>query len=215
MAVRISASLASAPAGRLEQSLRDLERAGVDAIHFDLEDGSFVPVMTLGTKIISDLRPLTKLPFDVHLMRLNPEWILPELVAWGADRISVHYEACPYPRRVLRRIVDLGAQAGLAFNPGTPLPELGWLAPYLSFVLILTTEPEGPDCPFLPGILEKLQKGRREPALEEIEWVVDGGIDPENAALAVKAGAGSLVVGRALFKDGNLVDNLAALRGAG
>ncbi len=79
--------------------------------------------MTLGTRIIRDLRPLTRLPFDVHLMMVNPEWILPELVDCGADRISVHYEACPYPRRVLRQITSLGAKAGLAFNPATPLPE--------------------------------------------------------------------------------------------
>ena len=95
MPLRIAPSLASAPTPHLSQVIADLETAGADYIHFDVEDGSFTPVMTLGTKIIADLRPLTRLPFDLHLMMVNPEWILPELVAHGANRISVHYEASP------------------------------------------------------------------------------------------------------------------------
>ena len=125
MTVRISPSLAAAPMDRLGKVVNDLESSGADYIHFDIEDGSFVPVMTLGTKLIQDLRGFTNLPFDVHLMMVNPEWILPELVNFGANRISVHYEACPYPRRVLRQIVSLGADAGIAFNPDHP----GNLAP--------------------------------------------------------------------------------------
>ena len=94
MRVKISPSLAAAPLDRLGQVVRELDRANVDYLHIDIEDGSFVPVMTLGAKIIPDLRPLTKTPFDVHLMIVNPEWLLPELVENGADRIAVHYEAC-------------------------------------------------------------------------------------------------------------------------
>jgi len=174
MTIRISPSLASAPMDRLGQVIFELEEAGADYIHFDIEDGSFVPVMTLGTKIIPDLRRFTRLPFDVHLMMVNPEWILPDLTASGANRISVHYEACPYPRRVLRRITSLGALAGLAFNPATPLPDLTYLLPYLSFVVILTTEPELPNSPFLPEVLEKVRRGRQAKGQEGIEWVVDG-----------------------------------------
>src|SRR3972149_1573793 len=113
MTVRFAPSLASAPLDRLGQVIIELERAGVDSFHFDIEDGCFVPMMTLGTKIISDIRPLTKLPFDVHLMMVNPEWILADLVRMGANRISVHYEACLYPRRVLRQIASSGTSAGL------------------------------------------------------------------------------------------------------
>ncbi|MDH5508432.1 MAG: ribulose-phosphate 3-epimerase, partial [Anaerolineae bacterium] len=148
MSIRIAASLASAPMDRLGQVVKDLELSGVDYIHFDVEDGVFVPVMTLGTRLIQNLRNLTDLPFDVHLMMVDPEWLLPDLVKFGANRISVHYEACRYPRRVLRHIAALGASPGLAINPATPLPDLSYLLPYLSFVVILTTEPEFPDCPF-------------------------------------------------------------------
>lgn len=200
--------------GRLEQTIRDLEAAGADYIHFDVEDGSFAPVMTLGTRIISELRPFTQLPFDVHLMMVHPEWILPEIAAAGADRLSVHYEACPYPRRVLRQIATLGMKAGLAFNPATPIPDLAYLAPYLSFIVLLTTEPEGPDCPFLPEMLEKLEQAKRSARLEGLEWVADGGITPENAARAAAAGADTLVVGRAVFANNKPSENIAALRRA-
>lgn len=214
MSVRIAPSLASAPMDRLGQVIAELEAAGADYIHFDIEDGSFVPVMTLGTKLVGDLRPLTKKPFDVHLMMVKPEWLLPDLVRDGADRISVHYEACPYPRRVLRQIVSLGAQAGIAFNPATPLPDLTYLLPYLSFIVILTTEPEIPDCPFLLEILEKVRQGKRMPGLEKVEWVVDGDVSPENLADVVQAGADTVVVGRAAFKDGRIKENIQALRAA-
>lgn len=212
MPIRIAPSLASAPLERLGEVIAELDAAGADYIHFDVEDGSFVPVMTLGTKIISVLRTYTTLPFDVHLMMVNPEWILPELVHSGANRISVHYEACLYPRRVLRRTAELGAKAGLAFNPATPLPDLAYLRPYLSFVVILTTEPELSDSPFLPEVLEKVRQGKQARGLEGIEWVVDGGVSGENLSQVVQSGADTVVVGRAVFRDGNIVKNLAALR---
>ena len=212
MPVRISPSLAAAPLDRLGQVVIELETAGANYIHFDIEDGSFVPMMTLGTKMISDLRRITRLPFDVHLMMVNPEWILPEVVRFGANRVAVHYEACPYPRRVLRQIVSLGAIAGLAFNPATPVPDLAYLLPYLSFIVTLTTEPEIPDCPFLPEVLEKVRAGKQAKGLESIEWVVDGGLNTENLAQVIAAGTDTVVIGRSVFKDGKIRENMTALR---
>jgi len=212
MPIRISPSLASAPLDRLGQVIGELEASGADYIHFDIEDGCFVPVMTLGTKLIQDLRGITKLPFDVHLMMVRPEWILPELVNFGADRISVHYEACPYPRRVLRQIVSLGATAGIAFNPVTSIPDLAYLFPYLSFIVVLTTEPEIPDCPFLPEVLDKVRQGRLTQGLESIEWVVDGGVSTENLPEVIAAGADTVVIGRSVFKDDKIKENMANLR---
>ena len=214
MSLRIAASLASAPMARLGQVIEELETAQVDIIHFDIEDGSFVPVMNLGTKIIADLRPLTRLPFDVHLMMVNPEWLLPDLVRFGAQRISVHYEACPYPRRVLRQIVSLGAQAGIAFNPATGLPDLDYLLPYLSYIVILTSEPEIPDCPFLPEILEKVRQGKKISSLQGLQWVADGGIKPDNLGEVAQAGVDTVVVGRSLFAQDRIVENVHRLRAA-
>jgi ribulose-phosphate 3-epimerase len=212
--MHISSSLASAPLHHLEHTVNELEAAHVDFLHFDVEDGSFVPCMTLGTKLISDLRRRTELPFDVHLMMFNPEWLIPELAGIGADRISVHYEACPYPRRVLRRIADLGIAAGLALNPATTLPELRYLAPYLSFVLILTTEPEIPDAPFLPQVLDKVRHGKSALGGSDMEWVVDGGVHTENIAQVVQAGADTVVVGRGLFNEAGIGQNVQVLRAA-
>jgi len=212
--LRIAPSLASAPLDRLGLTVAELEAAGADALHFDIEDGTFVPVMTLGTRIISALRPLTGLAFDVHLMMVNPEWIIPHLAKIGIERLSVHYEACPYPRRVLGQIAALGISAGLAFNPATPLPDLSYLRPYLSFLLILTSEPELSGSPFLPDVLEKVREGRKRLGLERIEWVVDGGINADNISQVGAAGADAVVVGRAAFRDGRITENLQALRRA-
>lgn len=210
--MRLYPSLAAAPLDRLGETIRQVEQVGVDALHFDIEDGSFVRVMTLGTKLISELRPLTRLPFDVHLMMVDPEWILPELVHAGVQRLSVHHEACPYPRRVLRAIHDLGAQPGLAFNPATPIPDLAYLQPYLAFVLILTTEPEIPDPVFLPTVLDKVRKHKGRAGTEGVEWVVDGGLSADNLPEVVRAGADAAVVGRAFFRGGDIKANAARLR---
>lgn len=212
--IQITPSLAAAPLDRLAEVIAELETAGVSRIHFDLEDGSFVPVMTLGTKIIQDARPLTQLPFDVHLMMVNPEWILPQLIQAGANRISVHAEACPYPRRTLRMIAELGATAGLAFNPATPLPDLAYLHPYLSFVVVLSSEPEIPDSPFLPAVLNKVQQGVVMPGMQEVEWVVDGGIRPNNIHLLSYLPVDTLVVGRAVFENGQIQANIRRLLSA-
>lgn len=211
MSVRLSASLASAPLAHLGDAVMEVEASGVDLIHVDIEDGSFVPMMTLGIKVIGDVRPLTQLPLDVHLMMVSPEWIIPQIAAMGANRISVHWEACPYPRRVLKIIHDLGISAGLAFNPATPLPDLKYLQPYLSFVLLLTSEPEVDASPFLPEVLDKVQQGKQQ-SLPHVEWVVDGGINPDNIKLVTGAGVDTIVMGRAIFAGGLIKDNLTRIR---
>jgi ribulose-phosphate 3-epimerase len=214
MTLRIAASLANAPLEHLSQVIFELEQAGVDAIHFDIEDGTFVPAMTLGTKIIGDLRPFTNLPFDVHLMMVRSEWILPEVVRMGANRVSVHYEACAYPRRILQEIVALGAQAGIALNPSTQLPDLSYLLPYLSFVVVLTTEPEAGSGLFLREVLKKVCAGKGLPGLEKVEWVVDGGVRSENIKQIAAAGTDTVVIGRAIFEDRRIAENVSALRAA-
>lgn len=215
-AIKIAPSLASAPMGNLQAVIADLEASGADMVHFDLEDGQFVPVMTLGTRLIGELRPLTQLPFDVHLMVVNPERLIARVAQLGADSISVHVEACPYPRRTLRMIQGLGKRAGLAFNPVTPLPDVKYLLPYLDFILILTTEPEIPDSPYLPAILDKVRHAQRfvEGSGQAIDVVVDGGIDAGNVAAAAEAGASVIVAGRGAFGEGGLRSNVRRMREA-
>lgn len=210
--VTIAPSLAAAPLHHLEKVIGELNRLGVGMIHFDVEDGSFVPVMTLGLKIISDLRPFSTLPFDVHLMIRRPEWVIAPLAGMGADSVSVHYEACPYPRRTLGLIKHHGMKAGLAFNPKTELPPLQLYRPYLDYVVVLTTEPEYENAIFLPEVLQKVACGRKQPGLDGVRWMVDGGVSPGNIAEVVRAGADIVVAGRSLFNEKPLNENYALLK---
>jgi ribulose-phosphate 3-epimerase len=210
---KISPSIVSGPLADLGATVRALEEGGADSLHLDIEDGSFVPLMGLGTKIIETIRPLTRLPLDVHLMMNNPEWLIPDLAKWGVNRVSVHYEACPYPRRTLGWIVSNGMQAGLAFNPATPLPPLQFCLPLLSFVVILTTEPEVAESSLLLPVLGKVRAGRQQPGLEAVEWVVDGGITPENAEVVWNAGADIIVAGRSTFRGGDIKENIRKMKG--
>jgi len=210
--LKIAPSIASGPLVNLADTIRTLENAGADIIHFDIEDGSFVPEMTIGTKIIKELRPLTDLPFDVHLMTREPEWLIPILVKMGADMVSIHFEACPYPRRTLGLIHKSGMQAGLAFNPKTSLPTLQHYLPFLSFILILTTEPEINGCTYLPTVLEKVRSGKKQNGIEEVLWEVDGGITDENILDAIAVGADIVVSGRGIFSGGAIEKNISKMK---
>ncbi|MDK2982320.1 MAG: ribulose-phosphate 3-epimerase [Chloroflexota bacterium] len=210
--IQIAPSLVSAPLAYLAETVKGLEKAGADILHFDLEDGNFVPVMSLGTQIIRAARPLSSLPFDVHLMINNPEWILPTLAEIGVEMVSVHIEACPYPRRTLGLIHRHGIRAGLAFNPKTPLPDLRPYLPFLSFVLILTTEPESETCTYLPSVLDKVIQGRQQPGLEDVLWEVDGGFTAENIEDALRVNADIVVSGRGVFRDNQFASNIQKMK---
>lgn len=210
MTIKISPSIVSAPLLKLEAAIRALEAGGADMIHFDIEDGCFVPVMNLGVKTVSELRTITDLTFDVHLMMVNPEWIISELANCGVDRLSVHYEACAYPRRILKKIAGHGLTAGLAFNPKTPLPDLNFCFPYLSYVVLLTTEPEGGSDEYLPSVLGKVRQNK--PAYQTLEWVIDGGVNLDNILEVCQAGADVVVSGRGVFGNTRIKENIKAMK---
>lgn len=208
--IKIAPSIVSAPLLTIGAVIQELETAGADMIHFDIEDGNFVPVMNLGIKMIKELRHLTDLPFDVHLMMARPEWLIPVMAEYGVNRLSVHYEACPYPRRTLKIISDHGMEAGLAFNPKTAIPDLRFCFPFLSFIVLLTTEPEDWSGDHLPSVLDKMQEKRTE--YHDLEWVVDGGVSKENIKAIYAAGASTVVVGRAIFEKDAINKNIKAMK---
>jgi ribulose-phosphate 3-epimerase len=214
--LRLSPSLAAAPLAHLAQTLRELEQGGADLLHVDLEDGHFIPSLALGTRLLEEARPLTRLPLDVHLLVAEPDWLIDEAARLGAAILTVHLEACRDPAAVLGRTRDLGMQAGLALNARTPLLDLRPLLHLLDVVNVQSTEPRPPEWPFVPEALDKVAAlaalaARHRPGLT---ICVDGGLNAGNIADAAAAGADLLVVGRSVFQDDTIAANLQQLREA-
>jgi len=213
---KLAPSLLSADFADIAGAIRSVETAGADELHLDSMDGVFVPNFTWGMKIVADIRKLTRLPFDCHLMIVQPERYVDAFRNAGADTITFHYEATPHAHRVLRQIRESGAKAGLAINPGTPVAMLQDLAEEIDRVLVMSVNPGFGGQSFIERALAKVAEARalldaRNPACE-IE--VDGGIGMENAARAVRAGADVLVAGSSVFAADDPADALRRMRGS-
>ena len=212
--VKLAPSLLSADFADIADQIRMVESAGADELHLDSMDGVFVPNLTWGMKIVKDLRKLTRLPFDCHLMIVEPEKYVEAFRDAGADVITFHYEATPHQHRLLRRLREIGAKAGIAINPGTPAAMLADLAEELDRVLVMSVNPGFGGQTFIERALAKVAEVRvlldaRNPACE-IE--VDGGIGMENADRAVRAGASVLVAGNSVFGADDPPEALRDLR---
>jgi len=195
--VIISASLMCADLTRLGEDIAELEQAGVDWLHFDIMDGHFVPNLTFGPDLLRNLRPVTELPFDVHLMIEEPLRYLDRFREAGADLLVVHAEACGHLQRTFAAIRDLGAQPGVALNPSTPLSALDHLLDDVDLVLLMTVNPGYAGQQLIPATIpkiaqlaERLRQERREIILQ-----VDGNVSFENAAQMAAAGATCFVAG--------------------
>lgn len=216
MNVKISASILSADFGRLAEQVREAEAAGVDWIHVDVMDGHFVPNLTIGPPIVRALRPVTKLPLDVHLMIEQPERLIPAFAQAGADFLTVHVETCPHLHRTVQQIKELGVKAGVTLNPATSLATLDEILPDVHLVLIMAVNPGFGGQSYIPGCTAKTARLRRmldERGLSQVELEVDGGIKPQNVAEVVAAGATAVVSGSAIFnRQASVAANVAALR---
>lgn len=213
--VRIAASILSADLTHLAEAVGAAERGGADMIHVDVMDGCFVPPITMGPMIVEALRRVTTLPLDVHLMICRPERHLEAFARAGASSLAVHPEATAHPHRALSQIRDLGVQAGIALNPGTPPEACAELRDVLDFVVVMSVNPGYAGQAFLAGVLPKI--GRLRALLAGWSgWVgIDGGISPQTAGPAVAAGADVLVAASAIFNASLGIESaLAALRAA-
>jgi len=211
----IAPSILASDFSALGDEIRSIDAAGADWVHIDIMDGHFVPNLTFGPPIVAMIRPVTKLFFDVHLMVENPQSLFPALAAAGADRVTVHPEACVHLHRTLTEARELGMKAGVALNPHTPLSVLEYMLDEIDLILIMTINPGFGGQSFLPSMLPKLRDLRdmlKRQGREDIFVQVDGGINAATAGLVKEAGANSLVAGTYIFGSEDRAAAIASLR---
>lgn len=213
----IAPSLLAADFARLGEEVRAVQAAGADWLHIDVMDGHFVPNITLGPDIVRALKPHATVPMDVHLMIAPVDPYLEAFIEAGADIVSVHPESGPHLNRTLKRIRQLGARAGVVFNPSTSPSVIEWMMDEVDLILVMSINPGFGGQTFMHSQLAKIEALRRmiDASGRDIVLEVDGGVTPETARLCVDAGATALVAGTAVFRGGPdaYAANIAALRG--
>jgi ribulose-phosphate 3-epimerase len=214
--VKIAPSILSANFAKLGEEILDVERGGADWIHVDVMDGHFVPNITIGPLIVEAIRPVTKLPLDVHLMIEEPDRYIPQFVKSGADIVTVHQEACRHLHRTLYLIKEQGAKAGVVLNPATPLVTIESVLEDVDLVLLMTVNPGFGGQKFIHSVLPKVKALRSmldQRGLSHVEIEIDGGVNPQTARLCEEAGATVLVAGSAVFNQSDRAQAIAAIRG--
>lgn len=214
--LRIAPSLLSANFARLADDVAMCEAGGADWLHIDVMDGTFVPNLTFGAKVIETVRKLTTLPLDVHLMVIEPEKYFDAFVAAGATGLTIHVEAAPHLHRQLQRIHELGCAAGVALNPATPLESIRETVPELDLLLIMTVNPGFGGQEFIPHSVGKVARARAllDAGGSRAALEVDGGINRATIAQVRGAGADTFVAGHAIFSAREPQKEIDALRAA-
>jgi ribulose-phosphate 3-epimerase len=214
VSVRIAPSILAADLAHLGEAIGQIERGGADLVHVDVMDGHFVPNLSMGVPVVAALSRATRLPLDVHLMIEAPERYVEAFIKAGAALVSVHVEVSPHLQRTLTLIRDLGAKAGAALNPATPIAVVDEIASVVDYILVMSVNPGFTGQAFIPETIGKVGRVRERLAGRAVEIEVDGGIDAGNAAALVEAGATILVAGASVYHTPNPVAAVRALREA-
>ena len=216
MNIQIAPSILAADFAQLGAQIAAAERGGADLIHIDVMDGHFVPNLTIGVPVVRSLKRVVTVPLDVHLMIEEPDRFIEAFVEAGASMISVHVEVLPHLHRTIQFIKSLGARAGAAINPSTPVAALEELAADLDHVLVMSVNPGFGGQTFIPRSESKIQAIRRmlDAAGSRAPIEVDGGVDETNIARLVAAGASVFVAGSAVFGTGDPAEATRRLRAA-
>jgi len=214
MAFRIAPSILSADFARLGEEVRAVAAAGADLVHFDVMDNHYVPNLTVGPLVCAALKPVSKLPLDVHLMVRPVDRIIPDFAKAGASIISFHPEASEHVDRTIALIKENGCKAGLVLNPATPVSFLDYTLEKLDLVLLMSVNPGFGGQQFIPSVLPKIAEVRKRiDKLGKDIWLeVDGGIKTDNIADVAKAGADTFVAGSAIFGSRDYAATIKQMR---
>ncbi|HUW41564.1 MAG TPA: ribulose-phosphate 3-epimerase [Rectinemataceae bacterium] len=212
----IAPSVLSADFSDMRSALSRIASSGAQWVHLDVMDGHFVPEITFGRKMAADLRPLTSLPLDVHLMTEHPERFAPAFLEAGADWLTFHLEACVHAHRLARSIRDSGAKSGVSVVPSTPVSALEELLDYVDLVLVMTVNPGFGGQALIPSCLDKVRRLAEIRASRGLDFLisVDGGINRSTFEAVARSGADVLVMGSAFFAASDPAAELAAVRAA-
>lgn len=220
MQIKIAPSILSADFSAVGEAVKNLEKCGADLIHCDVMDGSFVGPITFGGQMIKNIRPLTKLPLDVHLMIEHPKTQIKFFADAGADIITVHYGACEkispdYLRETLELIKSHGVKSGAVVNPDVPVEKIFPVFPLCDMVLLMSVFPGYGGQKFIPEVLDKVKLARAR-AIEigkpDMDIEIDGGVTEQNAKIIRSAGANVLVAGSAVFNAPDMKKAISNLK---
>lgn len=211
----IAPSILSADFSAMGNAVRTIEESGADWVHVDIMDGMFVPNISFGSKMVNDLRPLTKLPLDVHLMIEKPERYIAEFAGAGADFITFHLEAAVHAHRLLDSIKKLGKKAGISIVPSTPAEALSEILELVDIILLMTVNPGFGGQKFIPQCIPKIEKLHRYRIERNLEYdiAVDGGINAETALTVREAGANVLITGSSFFSARDPAEEVLKYKG--
>ncbi len=213
--IKIAPSILTADFTKIKDEIKSLEDAGADYIHLDVMDGVFVPNITFGIKMVEDIRKITTLPLDCHLMIVHPERYVEKFAKAGADYITVHYEATKRKlKKCLKQIKSFGVKCGLVINPDTPVKKIRKYIPLCDMVLVMSVYPGFGGQKFIGDVLQKCDEIRKIIDKENLKCLleIDGGINENTCVLAKSSGCDVLVAGNVIFKSEDRKKTIKKLR---